>query len=869
MNESVTTDFDLRETTFSVSGFLNFILRYGGGVGDFRGSTASQLRKIINLQSSGGADPFKVLRRSVLEQADKTDRADAIVRKIVTYTGEASGGVSKAKPQSLDPADTAHLDDVRKSISCSPAYKVVPQIAIHRQSDGGLLAINTAIEPVGNTGVIMQPKGITVNLITNTGHRAGLVPIYEGTIELDFFAITKNTKLNILQQITRYPESLGYMFQMSKDYRISLNNLSKKQKFATPKDKQAYEALVKTGITFNANTLRYELTSFKPYENRATFTIYFTQGGDAGNKIKKDGFKGVKVQDPPDALKIRAELRKAQSYSLMDGILTQIQRNGSLFLYTFSVTDQPWLGIGSDTLKYQIRNTTATAGSAALESRTVKEDTIMNGSFFLFRSLLIAVLQTFYKEETSLLESEYGNILYDKEAFRKMLLVLDLTGVPNGVGTFFSEGPDVRNTFETMVVEFQVFVQFMHDLHAKHNRVTFEFFMSSLFNDLVPRIIKASVNPKGPSKERYRCLYRNTMLFDMNIKQMENSLGDGYKIRTREINLNELNLKKLKPINQVYRQQLHTGAGTTQKLTREQLAPYGLLRFKNCSSARIINSILNLTPGEPTANAIVLDSIGALDVVVAAETKQKQEFARLKNDEIRSKGIVPLDWYMKGTPKENLKFRLLSSNGETPFKFAVMNNKNADTDRRNLSGEKAFYYNIYTVSFSVADVLGIKPNVTRFFFKPQLFGFDSVEEDSFGFAAVYQCTGVTISYNQGNSRFEADIEMIYESKVPAKSPSPIGDGDRTPVEDPEESDSPRIKNTRELLRERTANDLKIAQLTKEAELAKLKTTSFTNLKSTTAFWKNRAKTKELEISNLKQENIRIQQKIQIQAAGGK
>ena len=81
MNESVTTDFDLRETTFSVSGFLNFIMRYGGGVGDFRGSTARQLRKIINLQSSGGADPFKVLRRSVLEHADNTDCYSQAVRR--------------------------------------------------------------------------------------------------------------------------------------------------------------------------------------------------------------------------------------------------------------------------------------------------------------------------------------------------------------------------------------------------------------------------------------------------------------------------------------------------------------------------------------------------------------------------------------------------------------------------------------------------------------------------------------------------------------------------------------------------------------------------------------------------------------------
>tara|TARA_R110002020_G_scaffold88000_7_gene216481 strand:- start:971 stop:3649 length:2679 start_codon:yes stop_codon:yes gene_type:complete len=803
MKKSVTTEFDVRDSCFSISGFLNFMMRYGGGVGDFSGGTGAQARKIA---LAANPEPFKDLRKGVLEQADETGRADDVIRKIITFSGEAAGGVSQKKPQALDPADTKRLDDVRKSIACSPAYKVVPQIAVSRKDQTGFIAINTMLKPTGNTGIIVQPKGVSVNLVANQGVAAGSIPVYEGTLELDFFSITKNKKINILQQLAQNPETLGYLFRLDKDWVLELRNIAKPQKFHNPKDKEAYEALVNTDLKFNANTFRYEMTSWKPYENRATFTIYFKQALEHRDKITAAGFKGVNVKDDKNAIKtlfpsmtktqrramaqmeaqtaaakaqeeeqMKRALKTAKSYSLMDGILYQLQHNGSLFLYTFTIADRSL--VGPDTLTYQIRNT-ETPDAQTLEQRTQNKPTVKNGSFFLFRSLLVAVIQTFYKKETSLHKEAYKNILFDEEYFNKLLLILDQTNMPTEVGTFFSEGPDIRNTFETMVVEFQVFTQFMHDLHQKNDRVTFDFFLTSLFNDLVPRILKASLNPKGADKERYRTLYKEQVVFDMSIKDIESSLGQNYSTIFRDVNLTELALKRRRSMRTVYRK----GLQYTEKLTTQQLEPYGNLKFKNVSGMTVVNSVINVTEESQTARAIIIDrNDSSPSIIIDSETKQKKQLFEMKNAEIRRKGLIPLDWYLKSSPENNLKFRILANQNETPFQFAVMTDKDAENLRRLAAGEKPFISNIYTVSFTVADVLGITPYVTRFVFKPEFFGFSDASEDSFGFSGAYQCDSVSISYNPANLRFEASVSMVYDAQTSPKARGAVALGDRTPL----------------------------------------------------------------------------------------
>ena len=153
----------------------------------------------------------------------------------------------------------------------------------------------------------------------------------------------------------------------------------------------------------------------------------------------------------------------------------------------------------------------------------------------------------------------------------------------------------------------------------------------------------------------------------------------------------------------------------------------------------------------------------------------------MKNAEIRRKGLIPLDWYLKSSPENNLKFRILANQNETPFQFAVMTDKDAENLRRLAAGEKPFISNIYTVSFTVADVLGITPYVTRFVFKPEFFGFSDASEDSFGFSGAYQCDSVSISYNPANLRFEASVSMVYDAQTSPKARGAVALGDRTPL----------------------------------------------------------------------------------------
>ena len=669
--------------------------------------------------------------------------------------------------------------------------------------------------------------------------KAGSIPVYEGTLELEFFSVTKNKKINILQQIARNPKTLGYVFRLDKDWRLELRNIAKPQKFHNKKDKEAYEALVDDEIKFNANTFRYEMTSWKPHQNRATFTVYFKQAVEDRDKITSAGFKGANVKDFKNAVKTtpkksskdaQAEaaaqahaLAQINSYSLMDGIFTQLQKNHSLFLYSFTVHEARNIAF-DDTFFYEIRHS-AEGGqldSQRLETRTQNKQSIgsksiiKNGSFFLFRSLLVAVIQTFYEEETSLVKEVYKNVLFDKKYFNKLLLLLDQTNMPTEVGTFFSEGPDIRNTFETMVVEFQVFSQFMHDLHHKKDRVTFDFFLTQLFNDLVPRILKASINPKGADKERYRTLYKEQVVFDMSIKDIESSLGDNYATLFRDVNRTYLADKIRSPLRVVYR----TGKQYTEKLTTRELSPYGLLKLKNVSALTVVNSVINTTQESQTAKAIIIDrNDSSPSIIIDSETKIKKELFELKNSQILRKGIIPLDWYLKSSPADNLKFRILSNQNETPFKFAVMTDKDADNLRRLAAGEKPFISNIYTVSFTVADVLGIVPYRTRFAFKPEFFGFSSVEEDSFGFSGAYQCDSVSINYNPANLRFEASVNMVYEEQTGTKATGEDAVGDRSP-DGSQEQGRERQRQLKKLLDQKFHNDSEIKNA--EQQIASIK-----------------------------------------------
>jgi hypothetical protein len=256
----------------------------------------------------------------------------------------------------------------------------------------------------------------------------------------------------------------------------------------------------------------------------------------------------------------------------------------------------------------------------------------------------------------------------------------------------------------------------------------------------------------------------------MSPKKNLSEVGEGYKVQERElasISLNPKTSRYLFLAGDGY------GTRTTHKLDSTNLNLYGKLKIKNVSSVAVINGIMASAKSKENFKAIIIDKKGiesqtVIDIRESAKAKHKKARSLLaaKNRDIIKNGIIPVDWYKKATPEENLKFRVISNSGETPFKFAVFDNQGAESERRLASGRKPILYNIYSVSFTLADVLGVVPNLIKFYFKPELFGFGSVEEEVFGFSGVYQVTSTTISYNQENSRFETSVQAKYEKKDP-------------------------------------------------------------------------------------------------------
>ena len=759
---NVTQKFDYRNSTLYAVGLLNCIIRYGGDglknhVRDLAGSTQS----------------FAPIRKYVLDTADSTLAADNTLKKIVSYTGDQAGDLSLAKNKVLLPIDTKNFNNIKQSLMCSPAYKVVPQVGIKRKGHKDYITVNTDLKIID--GVAMQIKGVNLTTVSNSKVTDGLVPIWDGSFEADFFTpTTKNRKYNILEQIAKNLDTIGYVFQMGKEYELHLRNLPKTQKFNKPSDRKAYEALCNNDIVVNVCTLRYEMTSFKPYENRATFTFYVRMASMRGSSSKdaastgvfsRDAGDGIPIKDPAFARRAAAEKAKSTSFSLMNAILAQLTKNKSHFDYHYTLEDDPLFG--EPTINYRVM-TTPTIDSP-VEIADLDKPTLAKGSFFLMRSLLVAVINTFYKDTTTL-DDLYQEILFEKADYEKLKVLINQTKVPSEIGSYFTEGPDVRTTFETMVVDHSVYQKFMIDLGNSGKKITLRLLLEKIFSELTVSILNSSISASDVDNDVFNSFGKDYVTYDMSPKKNLSEVGEGYKVQERELASISLNPKTSR-----YLYLFGGGAGTrtTHKLDSTNLNLYGKLKIKNVSSVAVINGIMASAKSKENFKAIIIDKKGiesqtVIDIRESANAKHKKARSLLaaKNRDIIKNGIIPVDWYKKATPEENLKFRVISNSGETPFKFAVFDNQGAESDRRLASGRKPILYNIYSVSFTLADVLGVVPNLIKFYFKPELFGFGSVEEEVFGFSGVYQVTSTTISYNQENSRFETSVQAKYEKKDP-------------------------------------------------------------------------------------------------------
>ena len=202
-------------------------------------------------------------------------------------------------------------------------------------------------------------------------------------------------------------------------------------------------------MKFLTNTIKYDLNGWKPHVNEATFSITFAQS-TTKRKVSTAPIP-VKANATKEQLRLAAEARRTRravdANNLTEKIIRQIRENNSLFKYEFVKNSK------EDTTSYLIevdranktteqinarnaaRNGTitkkVTTDVGRQTTRTIETtETIgyrATGGFFLFRSLIIAALQSFVPTLKSI-------NLTDKD-IENLLFFIDETEVPTEIGT--------------------------------------------------------------------------------------------------------------------------------------------------------------------------------------------------------------------------------------------------------------------------------------------------------------------------------------------------------------------------------------------------------------------------------------------------
>ena len=795
----VESDFDYRNSPFSESGFLNYVIRYGGGGGD-SGLTSGQRQQQDG--NKGGSQPreFFPIRNFVLTQADAPPSAQEFKEKIVNFTGDTFSRSERFN--GITAEDIQEIKKIEEAIKCPPDMTALASVSLHEPANAAAFCDNiNALRPV-DKNVIMTVDSINVDVTTDPKVGAGTISVFQGSMNVRFKTLdTKKKNSNILDVISK-SDVLNRIFKLEEEYEIHLKNLPKKGVRSDNRGNKAltnYDALTDKSLSlkFLTNTIKYELISWKPHVNEAMFSITFAQS-TTKRKVSTAPIP-VKAGATKEQLQQAAAARKAQrasdANSLTDKIILQLRENNSLFKYEFtrdSSTKKTSYSIEVDRAaktasEINARNTArngrltkqVTKDIGRQTSRTITSTETIGyrraGGFFLFRSLIVAALQSFVPT--------FKNIGLTDKDIKNLLFFIDETEVPSEVGTNFNlkSVQDVRNTLETVVIDFSVFTKFMDELYASSADITLDYFFQRVFSSLLLKAITASKSPTYPDNIKRVYTTFPTIgkgndrftTFDIQEKNIRDSIGDGYKCFTltvrQDIIKEALKNPKLASTKNIYtpRPKRVGERVTPTKLPTNIVNSSGELQIKTLNE-QIVRKAVDGRAGAQEKDltfAIFVDKIGA-----ATPDFGRQEVIisnKMTPTQLREQGIIALQPFRK---KENIfSNRIVTEGVQTPFKFSKIDNKDLDTERRLNAGVKSLIQNIYSVSFSLKGVLGIKPYKNRFLFYPSFFyggaGKGTSQQDSFGFAGVYTCNSVNVSLGSGDNDFTTSISAYFENQI--------------------------------------------------------------------------------------------------------
>ena len=498
----VDSKFDYKESIFSESGFLNYVIRYGGGGGE-EDLSPGQRQRADNPTSAIQPREFFPIRNFVLAQADRSPDAEKFKKKIVNFTGDT---FSRSETfNGITAEDIAEIKKIEQAIKCPADMTAIASVSLHKPGDPKPFCNNIqAFKPAADN-VIMTVESIDLEVTTDPKVGAGTISVFQGTMNIRFKSADEDKKSTDILKVVANNPALNFIFALENEYEIHLQNLPKP---AVRQDNKGlrglanYDALTnpQLAMRFLTNTIKYDLVGWKPHVNEATFSITFAQS-TTKRKVSTNPIP-VKANATKAQLNLAAQARKAQravdANNLTEKIIRQLRENNSLFKYEFSKITR------SDTTEYLIEVDRANKTPQQIEAensartgaikqsyeravsvpsgdfkpsipsrtetttRTVGYRTA--GGFFLFRSLIIATLQSFVPTFKSV-----G--LTDKD-IENLLFFIDETEVPSEIGTNFGlrGAQDVRCTLETVVVDFNVFTKFMDDLYASSADITMDIF---------------------------------------------------------------------------------------------------------------------------------------------------------------------------------------------------------------------------------------------------------------------------------------------------------------------------------------------------------------------------------------------------------
>jgi hypothetical protein len=794
--QKVVSKFNYKDSVFSESGFLNYVIRYGGGGGEEDLSSGARQRQDNNASSE--PREFFPLRNFVLAQADRSPDAEKFKKKIINFTGDTFSRGERFN--GITAEDIAEIAKIEQAIKCPPDMTALASVSLHKPGDPKPFCNNIqAFKPhAGN--VIMTVESIDLEVTTDPKVGAGTVSVFQGTMNIRFKTADKDKKTTDILNVIANNEALNYIFALENEYEIHLKNLPKPAVRADnkgTKELKNYDALTnpQLGMKFLTNTIKYELIGWKPHVNEAIFSITFAQS-TTKRKVSTAPIP-VKANATKEQLRLAAEARRTRravdANNLTEKIIRQIRENNSLFKYEFVKNSKE--DITSYLIEVDRANKTTeqinarngarngtitkkvTTDVGRQTSRTIETTETVGyratGGFFLFRSLIIAALQSFVPTLKSI-------NLTDKD-IENLLFFIDETEVPTEVGTNFNlkSATDVRCTLETVVVDFNVFTKFMDDLYASSADITLDYFFQRVFSSLLLKAITASRN-RYYGEDAVKRVYttfptiggnEKFTTFDIQEKNVRDSIADGYKCFTITIlkDVIDCALKdpKLSSLKNVYVKRSQRRTPIDSPLPTNIINKAGSLEIKTLNEKIVRKAVDNRAgaPQDKLTFAIFIDKIGG-----STPSLGKQEIIvsnKMTPKQLREQGIIALQPFRQ--KDEIFSNRIVTEGVQTPFKFTKIDNKDLETERRLNAGAKALIRNIYSVSFSLKSVLGIRPYKNRFLFYPSFFyggtGKGKSNQDAFGFAGVYTCNSVSISLSAGANSFVTSISAYFENEI--------------------------------------------------------------------------------------------------------